>query len=277
MRKLLDPIDATGFEALEGFTFSVLASRGSRTRAIAVAERCRRALDWLADTFGERPRFTLYVANPDDWDRVALVSLYGMPHVGGERVVTGSEPSGFWDEYAALLLANLGPDQRRRLRAAYEHPPQLGERFADLVVAHELIHLFHEFDEATGRTDFPRLWVAELFANVGFHGYIAEVEPDQLAVLETICELTWEAPAERWGVRELNRMVDGLAHGPHNYLWFEFRLLVVAKSIWSAAGVAALRSFRETLRCPGLSDEAILEAIGAIDSRAAKALNEWPT
>jgi hypothetical protein len=31
------------------------------------------------------------------------------------------------------------------------------------------------FDEATRRADFPPLWVAELFANIGSQGYIAEV------------------------------------------------------------------------------------------------------
>jgi hypothetical protein len=53
------------------------------------------------------------------------------------------------------------------------------------------------FDEATRRADFPPLWVAELFANIGFQGYIAEVEPDQLPMLETVCQLTWGAPSER--------------------------------------------------------------------------------
>jgi hypothetical protein len=53
------------------------------------------------------------------------------------------------------------------------------------------------FDEATRRADVPPLWVAELFANIRFQGYIAEVEPDQLPMLETVCQLTWDAPSER--------------------------------------------------------------------------------
>jgi len=137
-------------------------------------------------------------------------------------------------------------------------------------------HLFHEFDEATGRTDFPRLWVAELFANIGFQGYVAEVEPDQLAALETICQLTWKAPSERWPVRRLDRMEDGLADGALNYLWFEFRLLVVAKSIWEAGGVTAFRRIYDTLRRPRLSDDQILAAVGAIHPEAERALRDWP-
>lgn len=77
------------------------------------------------------------------------------------------------------------------MRSVYGDPPRLGEHFADLVVAHELTHLFHDFDEATGQTDFPRLWVAELFPNVALHGYISEVEPQQLGTLETVCEATF--------------------------------------------------------------------------------------
>jgi hypothetical protein len=270
------PIDTAGFEVLDGYGFQVLVSPGKRTRGAAVAERCRRVLDFLAHVFGERPPFSLYVAGPDDWDRVAYVPLYGMPHAVGERVVTSTKPAAFWDEYARALLSDLTPGDQERLHAVYDDPPRLGERFADLVVAHELAHLFHEFDESTGRTDFPRLWVAELFANIGFHGYIAQVEPDQLPVLETICQLTWGA-RDSWPVRTLNRMEDGLADGPLNYLWFEFRLLVVAKSIWEAGGVRALRSFHSTLRRPDLSDDEVLEAVAAIEKRAERELSDWPT
>lgn len=92
--------DVTGFERLDGFGFPVPTSPGNRTRAIAVATRCRQALDWLSAAFGERPRFTLFVAAPEDWDRVALIGIYGMPHAVGGRVVTGTAPSAFWDEYA---------------------------------------------------------------------------------------------------------------------------------------------------------------------------------
>jgi hypothetical protein len=163
------------------------------------------------------------------------------------------------------------------MHAIYGDPPQLGERFADLVVAHELTHLFHESDEATGQTDFPRLWVAELFASMGFRSYIAELEPDQLPALETVCELTRSAPSDHWPVRDLNRMEERLADGPLNYLWFEFRLLVVARTIWNTDGLNALRSFRNTRRRQSMSDDQILNAIADINPEAATALSRWPT
>lgn len=266
-----------GFERLDGFPFPVFVSPGSQVRGRAVADRCRRVMDWLARVFDQRPRFTLFVAGPDDWNRVAFVPIYGMPHAVNDRVVTGTRPSDFWNEYAGVLEGDLAVADRQHLHTVYGDPLQVGERFADLVVAHELAHLFHEFDEGTGRTDFPRLWVAELFANIGFHGYLAEVEPRELRVLQTICDLTWKAPSARWRVRELNRMEEGLADGPLNYLWFEFRLLVTARSIWNAGGVAAFREFHRTLRRPGLSDDQILAAIRDIAPEADRGLRTWTT
>lgn len=91
-----------------------------------------------------------------------------------------------------------------------------------------------------------------------------------------MCTLTWDAPSERWPVRELDRMEDGLSDGPLNYLWFELRLLVVAKSIWNADGMSALRSFRDTLLRPHLSDDEVLQGIEAIDRDAERALKDWP-
>lgn len=276
MTRLADRIDATNLEQLDGYEFPVFASPGARSRADAVAERCRRALEWLAGVFGERPPLTLIVAGRADWDQVALIPLYGMPHAIGGLLVTGVEPAGFWADYTEALLPDLPTAERQRLTAVYGEPPALGERFADLVVAHELGHLFHDYDEQTGLTDFPRLWVAELFANVGMHGYIAELEPQELPALETVCQLTWQAPVARWPVRELNRMEQSLATGPLNYVWFQLRLLVIAKTIWQADGATALRAFRNNLRQATLTDDQIIDTIDGIAPLAAQALHDWP-
>ena len=276
MSTLGDRIDTTGLQALDGFGFRTLASPESLTRAAAVAERCQRALDWLAGILGERPAFTLVVAGPRDWQRVALIPLYGMPHAFPGLIVTGTEPSGFWHDYAHTLLADLSPSGRERLTAVYGNPPQLGERFADFVVVHELTHLFHDYDEQTGLTDFPRPWLAELFANIALHGYITDNEPDQLPALETICQLTWNAPTTRWPVTHLNRMEASLATGPLNYVWFQLRLIVIAQAIWQANGADSMRAFRDTLTTRDLTDTEILDTIDEIAPQAATALRRWP-
>ena len=276
MTPLADRIDTHGLEALDGFGFATFASAGGADRAVAAAERCRRALDWLAGIFGERPAFKLIVANRQDWERVALVPIYGMPHAWPGIVVTGMEPSDFWDDYTAALLADLAPDDRQRFTTVYGDPPQLGERFADLVVVHELTHLFHNYDEQTGLTDFPRLWLTELFANIGLHGYVTENEPDQLPMLQTVCRLTRDAPATRWPVTDLNRMEASFATGPLNYVWFELRLIAIAETIWHAGGTDAIRAFRGTLTAADLSDAQILDTLHAIAPHAGTALRRWP-
>lgn len=270
--------DTTRLDPVDGFPFPVFTSRGSQAKAVALAQRARQAIDWLADALGghHRPPFTLFVADPNDWNRVTTVPLYGMPHAFGGRGVTGAQPAGFWSELTEVVLPQLTPEGAARVRQVYGDPPDVGGRFADLIIAHELTHLFHEFDEATGETDFPRRWVAELFANIGLYGYFAAVETDELPVLETICQLTWQAPAIRRPVRELNRMADSLAAGALNYIWFEFGLLLLAKQIWEANGVMAFRFFYHTLRRPDLSDDQILQALQTIHPRVEEAVRQWP-
>lgn len=144
------------------------------------------------------------------------------------------------------------------------------------MIAHELTHLYHEFDEGTGETDFPRLWLAELFANIGFYGYIAENEPKELQVLEAICELSALAGSEIWPVGALDRMGEGLAAGPHNYIWFEFLLILIAKQIWDHSGADGFITFRDQLRAPTLTDDEILDHLNEITPAAADTVRTWP-
>jgi len=263
-------------QPLHGYTFQAFASADGLPEAVAVADRCQRALDWLAGIFAERPVFRLFVAGPDDWDRVAAIPLYGMPHAFPGLVVTGTSPADFWRDYAAALLEDLTPEGRRRIAAVYGDPPQIGKLFGGLIVVHELAHLFHEYDEQSGLTDFPRLWLAELFANIGLHGYITENEPEQFAAMQTVCRLADEAPAARWPVTDLNRMEAALADGPLNYVWFQLRLIVIAGAIWDAGGAEAMRAFRRALTGRDLADAEIVEQIAAIAPGAAASLREWP-
>ena len=261
---------------LDGFAFATYVSAGEEARGRQVAERTARVLDWLSAQFGEPRSTTLFVVGPADWDRVAAIPLYGMPHAVHDRVVTSTAPAPFWREYLDRIAPALSAGDLARLRSVYGDPPDLGCHFADLVVAHELTHLFHDFDEATGETDFPRLWLAELFANIGFYGYIADNEPEQLPALETICELSRAAGPDPWPVQELNHMGDGLADGPANYIWFEFLLILIAKRIWQTGAASALVDFRTRLRSPALTDAEILERLDEIHPDVAKAVQRWP-
>lgn len=265
-----------GLVALDGVRVPTYVSDGAQARGRDVAERTGRVLGWLSTLFGTHPSTTLYVVGPGDWDQVAAVPLYGMPHAVTDRVVTSSSPAPFWSEYTDRIEPALPAAAKSRLRAAYGDPPDLGGRFADLVIAHELTHLYHEFDEGTGETDFPRLWLAELFANIGFYGYITENEPEQLPALETICELSALAGPEIWPVRALNRMDEGLAAGPHNYIWFEFLLILIAGQIWDHSAADGFTRFRDRLREPTLTDDEILDRLNEIAPEAAVTVQSWP-
>lgn len=262
---------------LDGVPVPTYVSDGDQARGRAVAGRTGRVLDWLSTVFGTYQTTTLYVVGPDDWGHVAAIPLYGMPHAVNDRVVTSSTPAPFWSEYIDRIEPTLPAAGASRLRSVYGDPPDLGGRFADLVIAHELTHLYHEFDEGTGETDFPRLWLAELFANIGFYGYVAENEPEQLPVLETICELSALAGPEVWPVRQLNRMEDGLAAGPLNYIWFEFLLILIAKHLWDHNGADGFITFRDRLRAPTLTDDEILERLNELDAEAGAKVQRWPS
>ena len=134
MSTITDRVNTTGLEALDGFGVPAYTSRGSRATALAVARRCEQALDWLSGIFAQRPAFKVVVADRRDWDQVALIALYGMPHAFPGVIVTRTEPANFWRSYSDTLAPDLSPAGRHRLRSVHGDPPELGERFADLVV-----------------------------------------------------------------------------------------------------------------------------------------------
>jgi hypothetical protein len=230
--------------ALGGHTLQTYASADAISTAGAVADRADRVMTWLETRLGPGPRPPLYVVGPDDWAGVALIPIYGMPHAFPDRVVVGASPAEFWNDYLATVRAS-------------------DAGFVDLLVAHELTHLFHDYDTTTGQTDFPHLWLAELFANIGYYGYTAEIEPQILPALDAVADASFAMDHQRWPVTRLNDMESSLADGPLNYCWLQFLLIRIARSLWRADPAAALSKFRRTLRAP-LSDDEISERIRAL-------------
>jgi hypothetical protein len=90
----------------------------------------------------------------------------------------------------------------------------------------------------TGLTDFLCLSVAELFANIGMHGYIANNEPTRFGVGRRL-------PAHLGGARRPLAGPRSRPHGagarvgPLNYVWFRLGQLVIDTDIWQAGGPAA--------------------------------------
>lgn len=267
---------ADRMDRLEGYPFEVWHSPGAQAEAADAAGRAARALDWLVDALGWRPPVRLFVAGPLHWADVAEVQIYGMPQAFGGRIVVGTEPAGFWSDTVDLLWPSLPDATRTRIHDVYGDPPDL-TRFAGLIIAHELAHVFHYMAESRGESDFPRLWVAELFANIGLCGYVAEVEPEARPTLGTICEAARELPPERFPVRGVDAMEATLEHGAEWYVGYEFLLCNFAQRIWDGGGVQAFRAFYETLRRPGLTDAELRAALAAVHPEAERVLTDWST
>jgi hypothetical protein len=281
-------VDTAGLVPVDGFSFPVFSSRGGVDRARTVATRSEQAISWLASRLEMPPTPPLLVVGRQDWDRVALIPQYGLPHVSRTRMLMGQEPSEMWDSVIATAWPDLSHAARVRLRQVYGTPPDLGS-FADLLVAHELTHLADNpawLDEQRPGSEHawgnnPRvLWFVELFANVGLHGYIAEREPDALPALETIFDVVWHTSPARWPITELSRMHEAATaenSDGTNYVWFEFGLQVLAKHLWESSGTTALTHLNATLHGPVLPDEQIIDVLGELSPAAADNVRAWPS
>ncbi|MEV5963004.1 hypothetical protein AB0L70_14645 [Kribbella sp. NPDC051952] len=259
-------------DALSDFPFPVFVSTGGTERGRSVATRAAQAAQWLDQTVGMPTIPPLYVVNSNDWDAVATTPLYGMPHVDSDRVVVGQEPAAFWSTLTGVIAPVAGSDGLARLRQVYGEDLDLGG-FADLLVCHELTHLAHGASWVEGAVGF---WLKELAANLGLQGYVSEVEPQQLATLETVVEVVWAAPNEAWPIHDLARMKDSLTGDGSNYVWFEFGLQVLAKRLWDTAGAAALQTIITALRGPTLNFTQVLHMLADLDPSVAQTIQNWP-
>jgi hypothetical protein len=281
-----EDIDVSGLDFIGDFSVPVYVSPGDEVRARAIAERTERTLGWLSSLFEMPALPPLFVLDVGDWDRIALIPQYGLAHVNRTRIVIGQKQSGLWTRIRDSVWSDLSPADRRRLQDVYGIPPDFS-RFADLVVSHELTHLADRPSWADpqggGRRSWgaeePRLlWFAELFANLGLHGYVVEREPESLPVLETIFEVIGGITSTRWSFRRLNEMYDSVATpgmDGTNYLWYEFRLQILAKRLWESSGTPGFQEMHRLLHGPVLQDEEIFDELAAMDQTVADQARRW--
>lgn len=266
----MDAIEA--LEHVEGLAFPVFASPGTEDRATEIGRRVERAHGWLAELLGFEPRVRLLALAPPDWDGIAEVSVFGFPHfIGDDTIVIGSLAAPFFDEIVEVLRPAASPETWTRMQAVYGDPPTV-DQFADLLAIHELGHLFHV--QAGFWT--PGTWLPELFCNVALEGYVTEVEPQSLALLETLPLAFGEVEAARFPVRALDEMHRaGEAGGPLNYAWFELRLHAAAKPIWERGGRSALRRLYRRFRADRAVDD-VHATLNEILPELARVIDGWP-
>jgi hypothetical protein len=266
----IDTRKHAGLEHVENFPFLVFASTNVVPRAREIAERVARSLAFLGSMLNVEPELALLVLAPGDWDGRASHPVYGMPNYDGAgNLVVAGAPSDFWRGFVGLV-AEAQADALQILTEAYEVDGEIDlSPFFDLLAVHELGHRLHQ----VGVVRFPRLWLSEFFCNLCLHTYVAEKEPDELAVLEAFPAAVAAVPPEHMQHSDLNtfeQLYDRML--PHNYGWYQCRLHVAAKRVYDVGGAGALRRLWNHLR---LSEEDLAAALQEVEPELARVPTEW--
>jgi hypothetical protein len=261
--------------SLEGFPFPVFVSRGSEDRGRSIASRAAHAIDWLGQVTGKVRRPTLVMADEQDWPSVCEIPIYGVPFSIPDKLGTSPTPALWWQEYVDALQPHLSESASTGIATTFGDPPDL-TGLADLIITHEATHLFHEIHPDTWASEFPSNWVAELFANLGMHGYLATHEPDQLSLLSTMADATIDAGHEIWDLQDLALMGESVQASITNYVWYEFRLIRLAEQLWIAGGEDALRDYQRLLGHPDLTHDQVVDRLSQLDPVVADAVRRWP-
>jgi hypothetical protein len=264
-RPVMDVSKHQGLAALSGFPFEVRTSASTREQAGRLADRCAMAYSYLGEMLAFRPRCALVVLNRADWSERASNPLYGMPYCSAGNLFLAGEPS---DVIARLeeVTRSAPPAAAQVLDEVYGTGAFRLEPFADLLIVHELAHAFHDGVPFV----FPRSWLMELFANMALYAFVVANEPDQSLHLETL-------PRVALANRLLNPVARDLRYfeafypdiEPLTYVWYQFRLTMMAKGLVDEAGPNVLRRLWDAF---ALSDE---QLAGVLGGRVHPAASQW--
>ena len=262
---VIDVTKHQGLASLPGFPFEVRTSASTREQAGRLAARCARAYSYLGGMLAFRPRCALVVLNRADWSERGSHPLYGMPYYSAGNLFLAGEPSDLiaWLEEAA---GSAPPAATRELDQVYGTEAGRLAPFADLLVVHELAHAFHDGVPFV----FPRSWLMELFANMALYAFVVAEEPDQSSHLETLPRVVLEHGLLKPVARDLRYFEAFYPHiEPLTYVWYQFRLTMMAKDLIDAAGPDVLRRLWDAF---ALSDE---QLAGVLGGRVHPAAGQW--
>jgi hypothetical protein len=233
------------------------ASAGLEARAVAIGRLASDSYAYLADLLGLRPEAQVLVLSEADWASRSGVPLYGLPSAGSGTLTVAGTEAPFWSETGSMVA----DADRAELEAAYRAPDgsvAFGP-FFDLIAVHEVAHLFH-----IGTVQFPRLWLAELFANLCLHAWVERRAPTSRVTLLTLPRLGARVPPGVFDYRtgdDFER--DYHAMPAPNYAWFQFRLQMAAAAVYEAAGEPAIARLFNAFR---LDKDALATRLGdAVD------------
>jgi hypothetical protein len=256
-----------GLASLSGFPFEVHASASTREQAGRLADRCDRAFAYLGEMLAFRPRCALVVLNRADWSERASNPLYGMPYYSAGNLFLAGEPSdlvGRLEEVAS----SAPPAAAQELDQVYGTGADRLAPFADLLVIHELAHAFHDGVPFV----FPRSWLMELFADMALYTFVVAKEPDRSLHLETLPRVALEHRLLKPVTRDLRYFEAFYPYiEPLTYVWYQFRLTMMAKGLVDAAGLNVLRRLWDAF---ALSDE---QLAGVLSDQVHPVAGQWLT
>lgn len=262
----------SGLAQLGGYPFEVRYSKGARVRAQATADVAADAYNYLSHLFsGFRPDIALIVADPADWKSR---QPYGLPFFNddGGQIRPGIVvmPAGSGDFWVGIGedLREASPREYPRLLETY--PDGAGgldlQPFFDLVTIHELGHAF----ETLGDLRLPANWLAEIFANLALHAFVATRRPASLETLEVLSTVGARSRrlAARWRAEGYSTLEQLEAHytggdqpmDPLNYVWYQCRWQRLAAKMFDTDGEDVLVRFWNCFRADRVNAGAVTAA-----------------
>ena len=263
--RVVDVTKHQGLASLPGFPFEVRTSSSTREQAGRLADRCGRAYSYLGDMLAFRPQCALVVLNRADWSERASNPLYGMPYHSAGNLFLAGEPS---DLVARLeeVASSAPPPAAQVLDRVYGTGAGRLAPFADMLVVHELAHAFHDGVPFV----FPRSWLMELFANMALYAFVVANEPDRTSHLETLPRVALENCLLKPVARDLRYFEAFYPYiEPLTYVWYQFRLTMMARGLIDAAGPNVLRRLWDAFV---VSDEQLADVLGG---RVHPAAGQW--
>jgi hypothetical protein len=232
-------------QRLEGHPFRLEHSDGLEGRAREIAEVVGAGYGVLSHALGFSPTLRLLVLSRADWPSYAANPTYGFPHCSdGQTLIVAPEPPEFWEGIRGWAFGPVSEAQMASLEAVYgRHHGEIDVRpFNDLVVLHELGHIFHR----QVPFDFPRFWLRELFATLCQYAAVAVAMPERLPHLMALPEAT-HRDARQVSLRKLEDFQPELFQAAvGNFIWFQWQILFAARAIFEAEGLGALRRCFDT-------------------------------
>ena len=229
-----------GLVSLDGYKTKVYYSTGNDERAIIVAARMDKVLEFYNKVIAYEPEVTLLILNPTDWPKHTKFPVYGMPHYDETRdlLIVASENNEFWNSFIPSI-DQLTKDLADKISSTYvDKNGNLNmQAFFDLLAIHEIGHAYH----FQAGLNVQRMWMGELFCNILLHTYIAENEPKQLPALTIFPQMVIAGGKEEYqytSLTDIEQRYEEIGQKyPKNYGWYQCKWHYAAGNIYDAGGI----------------------------------------